>query len=246
MAIARHIFGSPTTQYLNAIVIATNQAIADTGVTSIFVMDNIDMVNKHIAKKSLTINLPDRKQVISTHICDINNPGLPMVLNGHIVPSLTVASLIGIHPLCKAGCTVLFDNKKCDVILMEKLFYEGTKTRLPIYGCYRSQQRCVPPQDLLSCHDPAPILIVPHTLLLLPKMPSQTSIFSNIHTLCADPSQHHENFPPIAVQAQDYFATQSYLQWVCQRVPKYDEVLGPQVPQSKTRYSQGPHKMPTA
>ena len=36
-------------------------------------------------------------------------------MTGHIVPLLTIASLIGIWLLCKAGCTVTFDNEKCDV-----------------------------------------------------------------------------------------------------------------------------------
>ncbi len=48
------------------------------------------------------INLPDGKKVQSTHVCDINIPGLPTILTGHIVPSLTITSLIGIRPLCKA------------------------------------------------------------------------------------------------------------------------------------------------
>jgi predicted RNA binding protein with dsRBD fold (UPF0201 family) len=35
-AAARHLFGAPLPQYLNAITIATLQAIADTGATSFF------------------------------------------------------------------------------------------------------------------------------------------------------------------------------------------------------------------
>jgi len=76
-----------------------------------FIMDGVDVVNKCIATTPLIINLPDGKKVKSTHVCDIIIPGLPTVLLGHIVPSLTVASLIGIRPLCKAGCTVVFDDK---------------------------------------------------------------------------------------------------------------------------------------
>ncbi len=38
-ATAGHLFGAPTPQYLNAITIATSQAIADTGATSIFIME---------------------------------------------------------------------------------------------------------------------------------------------------------------------------------------------------------------
>ncbi len=66
--------------------------------------------------KPFTINLPDRRKVQLTHMCDFVNPGLPMPLVGHIVPNLAMASLVGICLLCKAGCQVLFDNEKCDII----------------------------------------------------------------------------------------------------------------------------------
>jgi hypothetical protein len=112
----RTLFGSPMPQYLNVLTIATNQAIADTGATSIFIMEDADVNNKRPAMVPLTINLPDGKRVQSTHVCDIQIPGLPTVLTGHIVPSLCIASLIGIRPLCKAECKVIFDNKKCDVV----------------------------------------------------------------------------------------------------------------------------------
>jgi hypothetical protein len=70
--------------------------------------------------------------------CDIHIQGLPMVLVHHIVPSLTIASLIGVWPLCKAGCTVTFDNEKCDVIFGGKIILTGLKNpsmdswRLPV------------------------------------------------------------------------------------------------------------------
>jgi hypothetical protein len=57
------VFGTPMRQYLNAIMIATNQAITDTGVTSIFIMEGTDVANKCIAVKPLTINLPDGNQI---------------------------------------------------------------------------------------------------------------------------------------------------------------------------------------
>jgi hypothetical protein len=109
---ARTLFGSPMPQYLNVLTIATSQAIADTGATSIFIVEGADVDNKHPAMAPLTINLPDSKRVQSTHVCGIQIPGLPTVLTGHIVPSLSIASLIGIRPLCKAGCKVIFNNKK--------------------------------------------------------------------------------------------------------------------------------------
>ena len=110
-----------------AITINRDHAIADTGATSIFIMDGVDVDNKRLAKSPLTINLPDGNVVKSTHQCDIVIPGLPGVLTGHIVPHLSIASLIGIRPLCNAGCTVTFDNLKCDVEYNGKIILRGLK-----------------------------------------------------------------------------------------------------------------------
>jgi hypothetical protein len=60
-------------------------------------------------------------------VCDIQIPGLPTVLTGHIVPSLSIASLIVIKPLCKAGYKVIFDNKKCDVMFNGVVILRGFK-----------------------------------------------------------------------------------------------------------------------
>jgi hypothetical protein len=126
-AMARAMIGNPMPQYLNALTIAANQAITDTGATSIFIMEDADMANKCITTSPLTINMPDGKKIQSTHVCDIHIPGLPTVLVGHIVPLLSIASLIGIRPLCKAGCTVTFDNEKCKIFYNEKVILTGLK-----------------------------------------------------------------------------------------------------------------------
>ncbi len=114
-------------EQLNLMTIAKSHAIADTGATSIFVMDGVDVENKRIATKPLTINLPDGRKVKSTHVCDIDIPGLPTTLTGHVVPHLAVASLIGICPLCNAGCTVTFDINKCDVVYNGRVILRGFK-----------------------------------------------------------------------------------------------------------------------
>ncbi len=124
---AHTLFGRPMPQYLNALTIATNQAIADMGDTSIFIMEGADVDNKRPATVPLTIDSPDGKQVQLTHVCDIQIPGLPTVLTGHIVPSLSIATLIGIRPLCKAGCKVIFDNKKCNVVFDGVVILRGFK-----------------------------------------------------------------------------------------------------------------------
>jgi hypothetical protein len=124
---ARTLFGKATSEHLNALTIAPSHAIADTGATSIFVMEGVDVENKQVAVQPLTIRLPDGRKVHSSHTCDINIPGLPTSLIGHIVPHLSVASLLGIRPLCKAGCTVQFDNDKCDVIFNGNVILRGYK-----------------------------------------------------------------------------------------------------------------------
>ena len=75
--------------------------------------------NLHWTDNPITVSLPDSTKVSSIHICDINIPGLRTTLMGHIIPGITMASLIRIRLLCKAGCKVVFDNKKC------KLFYNN-------------------------------------------------------------------------------------------------------------------------
>ncbi len=85
------------------------------------------MENKRLTKKTLTINLPDGRKVKLTHKCNINIPGLPCTLTGPIVPTLAMASLIGIRPLCKAGCEVIFDDKKCEEVYEEEVILRGFK-----------------------------------------------------------------------------------------------------------------------
>jgi hypothetical protein len=127
VAAASTMYGTPKLQYINAITIAPNHVVADTGATSIFVMDRVDVANKRVATKPLTVNLPDGRKVKSTHACNINIPGLPVTLTEHIIPDLKTASLIGIHPLCKVGCKVVFDNEKCDVVYKGRVILRGYK-----------------------------------------------------------------------------------------------------------------------
>ncbi len=121
------MWGNPMPQYLNAVTFAAHMAIADTGATLIFIMEGANVAKKQVAQKPLTINLPRGKKVMSTHICDFNIPGLPTVLTGHSVPSLAIASLMCICPLCKAGCIVVFDKDKCDVMFNGKVILPGYK-----------------------------------------------------------------------------------------------------------------------
>jgi hypothetical protein len=102
-------------------------AIADTGATSIFIMKGTPVENLRRTNNPITISLPDGSKVTSTHVCNISIPGLPTVLTGHIVPGITIASLIGIQILCKAGCKVVFDNEKCEVLYKNNIILRGYK-----------------------------------------------------------------------------------------------------------------------
>jgi hypothetical protein len=124
---ARVLLGPTSHEALNALTIATLHASAGTSATSIFIMGGISVVNKCRTSKPLTINLPNGKKVISAHVCDIAIPGLPIILTGHIVPDLVLASLIGICPLCKASCCVIFDNHKCEVEYKGNVILRGDK-----------------------------------------------------------------------------------------------------------------------
>ena len=111
----------------NAITIAPIHAIANTGATSIFIMKGTPVKNLRTTNNPITISLTDGSKVTSTHICDIYIPGLPTVLTGHIVPGITMASLIGIRILCKAGCKVVFDDEKCEVFYKNNIILKGHK-----------------------------------------------------------------------------------------------------------------------
>jgi hypothetical protein len=91
-------------------MIPNSHGIADTGATTVLVMADTPMQNVRSATNPLTIKKADGNTVRSTHICDVEIPGLPHVLEGHIVPALNVASLIGIWILCKVGCKVILTD----------------------------------------------------------------------------------------------------------------------------------------
>jgi hypothetical protein len=107
--------------------IPTTHAVADTGAIMVFVLKGTKMKNILPAVTPLVIDLPDGTVVRSTHICDYETPGLPTRLEAHILPDLTVASLIGIRILCKAGCVVIFTDKACYVMYGGKVILRGYK-----------------------------------------------------------------------------------------------------------------------
>jgi hypothetical protein len=107
--------------------IAPTHGVADTGASLVSVMSGAPAKNIHIATKPIQISLPDRTKLKSTNLCDIHIPGLPHTLITHIVPDMKLASLLGIQVLCKAECTVIFDDEKCQVKFRGKTILMGYK-----------------------------------------------------------------------------------------------------------------------
>jgi hypothetical protein len=107
--------------------IPPTHAVADTRATSVFVMKGTPMKNIWPATNPLTISLPDGKVVKSTHKFNFELPGLPTILEGHIIPDLTVASLVGICILCKEGCIIIFTKTACYVMYRGNVILTGYK-----------------------------------------------------------------------------------------------------------------------
>jgi hypothetical protein len=102
-------------------------AIAGTGLASIFIMKGTPHKNLHMVDHPITITLPGGSKVVPTHICDITISGLPTILTGHIVPGVTMAFLIGIRIICKAGCKVTFKDKRCEFVYKNTIILHGYK-----------------------------------------------------------------------------------------------------------------------
>ena len=83
--------------------------------------------NKRTRDCPLKAALADGRSVMSTHVCDVDIPGLPVTLTGHIIPELSIASLFGIRVLTNVGCTVTFDINKCVVNFNGNEILQGYK-----------------------------------------------------------------------------------------------------------------------
>ena len=90
-------------------------------------MEGTPVVNKRPTSVPLKVALADGRHVMSTHMCDIMIDGLPMVLTGHIIPDLSIASLFGIRVLTEAGCNVTFTKGECVVRYNNAVILRGFK-----------------------------------------------------------------------------------------------------------------------
>ncbi len=117
---------APCTQPTQPAIPPTH-AVADTRATLVFVLKGTPMRNIWPATNPLTISLPNGKVVKMTHVSNFKLPGLPTILEGHIVPDLAVASLVGIRILCKAGCIVIFTKTACYIMYGDNVILTGYK-----------------------------------------------------------------------------------------------------------------------
>ncbi len=117
---------APCTQPMKPAIPRTH-AVADTRATSVFVLKGTPMRNIWPTTNPLTISLPDGKVVKLTHVCNFELPGLPTILEGHIVPDLSMALLVGICILCKAGCIVIFTKTASYVMYGGNVILTGYK-----------------------------------------------------------------------------------------------------------------------
>jgi hypothetical protein len=75
-------------EQVHAMMIKPTHAVADTGATSVFVMEGTPCKNLRLAENPITFSLPGRTKVTLMHICNIRIPGLPFMLLGHMVPEM--------------------------------------------------------------------------------------------------------------------------------------------------------------
>eukprot|EP00804_Cyclotella_cryptica_P011472 CCRYP_016407-RA/>CCRYP_016407-RA protein AED:0.68 eAED:0.37 QI:0/0/0/1/1/1/2/0/374 len=123
---------SPTNNYCSStsnsinITLGTNEAIADSGATAHFFLPNVTISNKRKAEHPLNITLPDGEVIQSTHVGNLNLPGLGNSATlAHVVPGLTHSSLLSIKQLCDNGCHVIFTKQDCKVYRKAELMLVG-------------------------------------------------------------------------------------------------------------------------
>ena len=179
-------------------------AISYSGATQIFILEGTPVTNKHTTTCPLKVALANGRQVLSTHICDVDIPGLPVTLVGHIIPDLSIASLFGIRVLTDVGCTVSFDVNKCVVYFKGCEILRGYKDptpdlwTLPLGNTTRASTQHDPVMSVLAC----------------PKLTNTRTCYS------PHKGQQHQICPSSVLQSSDIYLPQSNLTRVPQRVPK--------------------------
>jgi hypothetical protein len=101
---------TPTTLCLCSVPTENKGCITELGATQIFIMEGMPVINKQPTTCPLVVSLADGSKVTLAHMWDIHIDGTLVVLTGHIILELSIASLFGIVVLTEAGCEVRFDK----------------------------------------------------------------------------------------------------------------------------------------
>ena len=115
------------TAYSTSIIhISKQETISDIRVTIHFVLPLILLKNVQPARKPISVNLPYRSKLSSTHTCYLDIAGIPEKANhAHIVPVLSHVSLVSIIFIFNAVCKVQYDEDICSVYYNSKLVWRG-------------------------------------------------------------------------------------------------------------------------
>jgi hypothetical protein len=208
----------PVNHAYAAMMTSMDDAIADSGATQIFIMEGTPMHNKQGTTCPLKVMLADGRHIMSTHMCDVNIPGLPITLTGHINPDLSIALLFGIRVLTDMGCTVVFNKDKCIIYFKGLEILKGYKdpsTNLWTLTLGRSTAQHDPVMPVLAC----PNLTSSRTC------PSQGTVTTMPHVVCFTHTVHSKaNSMKFSHQSLCSPApinpTQSHQMWLPQRVPQ--------------------------
>ena len=81
---------------------------------------HVPFTNQAETNKPLSIHLPDRDNITSTHTYELENHWIPKeARKTHIVPGLAHSSIVLIQVLCRAGCKVKYKSNYCNVFQKE-------------------------------------------------------------------------------------------------------------------------------
>jgi hypothetical protein len=121
-------------------------------------------------------------------MCNIDIPGLPITLTGHIIPDLSIASLFGIRVLTEVGCTVTFNFNKCVVkynskeILCGEIDARTGLWTLPLsYGMTQKNAQHDSVMPVLAC----PKMASAHTCLSMQEFTNESMTAFFTHTTCS-------------------------------------------------------------
>ena len=170
-------------------------AIADTGATGHFLAFDTPKLKSEPTKNPITVELPDKSKIVSTHTTELFLPPLPPSARiAHLFPALQNTSLLSISKLCDAGCTALFSKEDVTITYQDKEILKGN--RCPHTGLWQ-----VPLQGMPLSHQANSVTGPTNTAAELVKF-SHAALFSpSLSTLQTALEKHYvTNFPGLSTQ----------------------------------------------